>query len=63
MQGVVTVASGANISGRDTVEMINTQFNPAQITVAPETEIIWINRDGFTHTVTERNPQISGGGY
>lgn len=71
MQGAVTVASGAEISGRDTVEMINTQFVPAQLTVAPNTEIVWINRDATAHTVVEGNPGNNdgdggdggGGGY
>lgn len=64
MQGVVTVNGGAEISGRDTVEMVNIQFSPAQITVVPNTEIVWINRDDFSHTVVSGNPQTyNGGGY
>lgn len=63
MQGQVTVASGAEISGRDTVEMVNIQFVPSQITVAPNTEIVWINRDDFAHTVANGNPQTRSGGY
>jgi plastocyanin len=56
MQGRVTVASDAEISGRDTVDMVNTQFNPSQITIAPNTEIVWTNSDGFAHTVVDGNP-------
>ncbi|MGK7370233.1 MAG: plastocyanin/azurin family copper-binding protein [Candidatus Halalkalibacterium sp. M3_1C_030] len=63
MEGTVTVTSGAEISGRDTVDMVNTQFSPRQITVAPNTEIVWINRDDFAHTVVDGNPQSSSGGY
>ncbi|MDR8394485.1 hypothetical protein NC796_25290 [Aliifodinibius sp. S!AR15-10] len=62
MQGQVTVSSDAEVSERDTVLMENTQFNPAQITVAPSTEVVWINRDSFTHTVTQGNPSSGGNG-
>lgn len=60
MQGRVTVSAGAQSSNPDTVEMINNQFNPLQITVAPNTEVVWINRDTDTdHTVTSGNPTIN----
>jgi plastocyanin len=62
MQGQVTVSSDAEASERDTVLMENSQFNPAQITVAPSTEVVWINRDSFTHTVTQGNPSTGGNG-
>ena len=62
MQGQVTVSSDAEASERDTVLMENTQFNPAQITVAPSTEVVWINRDSFSHTVTQGNPSTGGSG-
>lgn len=61
MQGIVSVNSSANASGQDTVEMINNQFVPGQITVAPNTEIIWINRDNAFHTVDEGNPSTGNG--
>lgn len=64
MQGEVLVSSGAEISGRDTVNMENTQFNPGRITIAPNTTIVWVNRDNFAHTVINGNPVTnSGGGY
>lgn len=61
MQGVVQVNAGAEITDRDTVEMINNQFNPSQITVAPGTEIVWINRAAESHTVVEGNPSTRNG--
>jgi plastocyanin len=64
MQGTVTVASDAAISGQDTVEMMNNQFIPGQITVAPNTEIVWLNNGNEVHTVVDGNPSTGGnGGY
>lgn len=64
MQGVVSVSAGAATSGQDTVRMSNNQFNPNQITVAPNTEIVWINEGNEVHTVVSGNPPTSGnGGY
>lgn len=34
------------------VEMIETAFEPTEITVGPGTTVTWINRDSFDHTVT-----------
>lgn len=56
MQGVVQVQGGAVTSARDTIEMINGKFQPGSITVAPNTQIIWINRDQMDHTVVSGNP-------
>lgn len=64
MQGVVTVTAGANISGQDTVEMSNNQFIPSQITIAPNTEIVWVNTGNEVHSIASGNPPTSGnGGY
>lgn len=64
MQGAVIVSSGSDNTGQDTVEMINIQFQPGQITVAPNTEVVWINNDSESHTVASGNPQTEdGGGY
>lgn len=65
MQAEITVASDAEISGQDTVEMRDLQFQPAQLTVSPNTEIVWVNRDSVDHTVTSGNPSSNGdgGGY
>lgn len=62
MQGVVEVSADAEISGQDTVEMINSQFNPSNITVAPNTEIVWINRASEFHTVVHGNPDTDNDG-
>lgn len=56
MQATITVSESAQISERDTVEMENIQFNPNQLTIAPNTEIVWINRDNDSHTVVSGNP-------
>ncbi|MDX1618121.1 MAG: hypothetical protein R3224_05010, partial [Balneolaceae bacterium] len=68
MQGVVTVDAGVQSASKDTIEMVNQQFVPGELTVAPNTEVVWINRDGFSHTVTSGNPDTEngntgGGGY
>ncbi len=65
MQGEIIVSSSAEAVERDTVEMTNHQFNPQQLTVAPNTEVIWINHDGENHTVTSGNPSDDndGGDY
>lgn len=62
MEGAVEVGSGTENTNPDTVEMIDTQFVPSQITVPPNTKIVWINRDNFSHTVTSGNPSGDGGG-
>lgn len=56
MQGSVTVSSSTEAVERDTVIMENNQFNPQQLSVAPNTEVVWINRDDENHTVTSGNP-------
>ena len=56
MQASITVSESAEISERDTVEMENIQFNPDQLTIAPNTEIVWINKDSDSHTVVSGNP-------
>ena len=61
MQATITVSESAEITERDTVEMENIQFNPEQLTIAPNTEIVWINRDSDTHTVVSGNPSTGNG--
>lgn len=56
MQGNVQVTAGATSTDPDTVEMINDQFSPQQITVPPGTEIVWINRGMESHTVISGTP-------
>lgn len=66
MRGTVVVSNGAQISGQDTVRMENEQFQPSQVTVAPNTKVVWINKDGFAHTVISGSPSSgnnNGGNY
>lgn len=64
MQGEITVSSSADSTQSDTVIMENLQFNPSELTVAPGTEVIWINQDNEDHTVVSGNPSSDGGsGY
>jgi len=66
MTGSVTVQSGSSNTDQDTVEMINETFNPSQITIAPNTTIVWVNHDSFDHTVINGSPSNndgSGDGY
>lgn len=61
MQGSVDVTTGANSTNPDTVEMINEQFSPGQITIAPGTELVWINRGSESHTVISGTPSTNNG--
>jgi len=45
-------AGGTQGPGADQVFMQNTAFSPATRTVAAGTLVTWMNKDGFTHTVT-----------
>ncbi len=62
MVGQITVTSEAEAVDRDTVFMDGMQFNPANLSVAPNTEVVWINRASVNHTVTSGNPPGDGGG-
>lgn len=53
MEGSVTVQAGAS-SDQDTVIIDNFAFIPADITIAPGTEVTWINQDNVTHTSTSQ---------
>lgn len=64
MQGEITVSADAEATDRDTVAMMNQQFQPSNLTVAPNTEVIWINNENTTHTVKSGNPSNDDdGGY
>lgn len=63
MQGVVHVDQSADVSGQDTVEMKNNQYQPSEITIQPNTTVVWINRDQVDHTVISGNPSSGSGGY
>lgn len=65
MTGQVNVEAGAESASPDTVIMDNLQFSPSTITVAPNTEIVWVNQESSAedpHTVTSGTPGDSGGG-
>lgn len=65
MQGEITISSSVQAVERDTVFMEGTQFNPAQLSVAPNTEVVWINASNVDHNVTSGNPDSNddNGGY
>lgn len=68
MQGQITVSSSADAVEQDTVIMANHQFQPSSLTVAPNTEVVWINDENVQHTVTSGEPSSGnndngGSGY
>lgn len=63
MQGTITVTSSVDAVDKDTVLMENTRFQPRDLSVAPNTEVVWINRDNVNHTVTSGDPPSEDDGY
>lgn len=66
MTGQINVQAGAESTNPDTVVMNNLQFSPRTLTVAPNTQVVWVNEETTTsepHTVTSGTPGDSGGGY
>lgn len=65
MQGEVVVDSDVEAVERDTVIMEGDQFQPSSLSVAPETEVIWINNDAHDHDIRTGNPSSDNddGGY
>lgn len=63
MQAQITVSSSATTSEQDTVSMVGDIFQPNNLTIAPNTEVIWINDADHDHTVVSGNPSSGGGGY
>ena len=67
MQGQITISSSAEAVEQDTVIMANQQFQPSSLTVAPNTEVVWINEENVQHTVTSGEPSSgdndNGNGY
>lgn len=69
MQGRITVTSSVDAVDKDTVVMENNQFQPSELSVAPNTEVVWMNNEDHNHTVTSGNPPSDdndddgGGGY
>lgn len=56
MQGQVTVSSTASSAEQDTVSMEGNSFLPQDLTVAPNTEVVWVNNADHDHTVISGNP-------
>lgn len=65
MQGEIVVDSGVEAVERDTVTMEDNQFQPRSLSVAPDTEVIWINNEDHDHDIRSGNPSSgsNGGGY
>ena len=67
MQGEITISSTASSAERDTVSMEGNVFLPGNLTIAPNTEVVWINNADHDHTVVSGNPSSgddgNGGGY
>lgn len=61
MQGEITVTSSAEAAETDTVVMVNEQFQPSSLSVAPNTEVVWVNEEDVDHTATSGSPSSDGG--
>lgn len=53
MDGSISIEEGAS-SEQDTVIIDELAFMPANITIAPGTEVTWINQDDVIHTSTSQ---------
>lgn len=62
MQGKITVTSSVDAVDRDTVSMENDQFVPEDLSVAPNTEVVWINNQDHNHDISSGNPSDDGSG-
>lgn len=54
MEGDITIEEGADLSGEVTITIENFTFNPASVTIAPGTEVTWVNNDEVAHTATSQ---------
>lgn len=66
MQGKIIVSSSTDAVESDTVSMENDQFVPEELTVAPSTEVVWVNNENHTHNIRTGNPSSGddgSGGY
>lgn len=64
MQGEIIVTSSEEAVEQDTVIMNNNQFHPQELSVAPNTEVVWINNEDHAHDIRSGNPSSNdGGGY
>ena len=55
--------ASAGGSGSNAVEIKNTAFNPATITVKAGDKVTWTNNDGFAHTVTLDDNSVDSGNF
>lgn len=62
MQGEIEVDSGVEAVERDTVIMEGDQFDPRSLSVAPDTEVIWINNENHDHDIRSGNPPSNNNG-
>ena len=62
MQGAVTISSSAEPAEQDTVVMANDSFQPRDVTIAPDTELVWVNNQDHAHTVVSGNPSSDDDG-
>lgn len=51
----------AGSPGANEVWIQNTSFNPASITVALNTAVTWVNKDGVSHTVSSSSGEFDSG--
>lgn len=65
MTGQITVQAGAESTDPDTVIMNNLRFTPGNMTISPNTTVVWVNEEDQgvePHTVTSGQPPSDGGG-
>lgn len=62
MTGEVTVTNSAEAVESDTVFMENDQFNPSNLEVAPNTEVVWVNNQEHDHDIKTGTPSSNDGG-
>ncbi len=50
-----------NTGGNQSIELMNTSFNPQQVTVKVGTTVVWTNKDSMAHTVTADDKSFDSG--
>lgn len=61
MQGIIIVDSETEEVERDTVIMEGMRFVPEELSVAPGTEVVWVNESDLDHTATSGSPNSGDG--